>query len=380
MAAGIVAAQSIGEPGTQLTMRTFHLGGVAGGGDITQGLPRVEELFEARNPKRQAVLSEVSGTIEIEDADGKVITNSTGRKVFEGRRGQKIIKVHFEGTEELEVKIRKTDDVKVADGQRVTKGQVLLVRGTSGEEKKALYGGSVLVGEKSMTLTYEGKHVREYIIPLGLKLWVKEGDVVEKGDQLTEGSVNLQELFTLKNREAVQKYILREIKQIYGAQGQKLNDKHLEVIIRQLFSRVFVDDVGDTDLIPGEVIEKTQFMLANAEVEREGKKPAEARELFLGMSKVSLSTQSFLSAASFQETARVLVNAAVTGKVDYLEGLKENVIIGRLIPVGTGLKPIDKSGDLVEEEPVGKTMENPSEEEIGEIIENVSEELASAKE
>ena len=380
MAAGIVAAQSIGEPGTQLTMRTFHLGGVAGGGDITQGLPRVEELFEARNPKRQAVLSEVSGTIEIEDADGKVITNSTGRKVFEGRRGQKIIKVHFEGTEELEVKIRKTDDVKVADGQRVTKGQVLLVRGTSGEEKKALYGGSVLVGEKSMTLTYEGKHVREYIIPLGLKLWVKEGDVVEKGDQLTEGSVNLQELFTLKNREAVQKYILREIKQIYGAQGQKLNDKHLEVIIRQLFSRVFVDDVGDTDLIPGEVIEKTQFMLANAEVEREGKKPAEARELFLGMSKVSLSTQSFLSAASFQETARVLVNAAVTGKVDYLEGLKENVIIGRLIPVGTGLKPIDKSGDLVEEELVGKTMENPSEEEIGEIIENVSEELASAKE
>ncbi|MCF6277079.1 MAG: DNA-directed RNA polymerase subunit beta' [Candidatus Magasanikbacteria bacterium] len=371
MAAGIVAAQSIGEPGTQLTMRTFHLGGVAGVGDITQGLPRVEELFEARNPKRQAVLTEVDGTIEIEDADGKVITNSTGRKVFEGRRGQKIIKVHFEGTEEMDIKIRKTDDVKIVDGQKIKKGQVLLVRGTTGEETKALYKGSVRVAEKSMTLVYEGKHLREYIIPIGLKLWVKDGDVVEKGEQLTEGSVNLQELFVLRDRGSVQKYILREIKQIYGAQGQKLNDKHLEVIIKQLFSRVFVEDVGDTDLIPGEIIEKTQYMIANNKAKEAGKKTSEVRELFLGMSKVSLSTQSFLSAASFQETARVLVNAAVTGKIDYLEGLKENVIIGRLIPVGTGVKPIERKQSEVAEVETVKAVETTTEEEVTEKVEAV---------
>ncbi|MBD3311032.1 MAG: DNA-directed RNA polymerase subunit beta' [Candidatus Magasanikbacteria bacterium] len=340
-AAGIIAAQSIGEPGTQLTMRTFHLGGVAGGGDITQGLPRVEELFEARNPKRKAILTEVGGSIEIEDADGKVITSSTGRKIFEGRRGQKIIKVHFEGMDELKIKVRKVDELNVEEGQKVKKGDVLLTRGSSGEKIKAKYTGNVTIDGKNLILKYTGKHTKDYIVPIGYKLWVKNGDTVEKGDQLTEGSVNLQELFELKGRDAVQRYILSEIQAIYAGQGQRLNDKHIEIIIKQMFSRVYVEDPGETDLLPGEVVEKAQLMVANAEAKEEKKKPAVGRELFLGISKVSLSTQSFLSAASFQETARVLINAAITGKKDSLSGLKENVIIGRLIPVGTGFEEKD---------------------------------------
>jgi len=334
-AVGIIAAQSIGEPGTQLTMRTFHLGGVAGG-DITQGLPRVEELFEARTPKRKAVLSVVAGEVEIEEADGKVITGPTGRKIFEGRRGQKIIKVHFEGVEKVKIKVKAEDEVQVEDGQKVKKGDTLLVRGASGEEVDAKYDGQVQKDGEDLCLTYEGTHTKEYIIPIGYKLWVKTGDSVEKGDQLTEGAVDLHELYELKGREAVQAYVSHEIKEIYSSQGQRLNDKHVELIIRQMFSRTYVEDPGDTDLLPGEVVEKSQLIYANEAARKDSKKEAVGRELFLGISKVSLSTQSFLSAASFQETARVLINAAITGKVDRLEGLKENVIIGRRIPAGTG--------------------------------------------
>lgn len=341
LAAGIIAAQSIGEPGTQLTMRTFHLGGVAGG-DITQGLPRVEEIFEARNPKREALLSEVGGTIEIEDADGKIITSPTGRKVFEGRRGQKIIRVHFEGSETVELRLRTSDDVKVEDGQDVKKGQLLYIHGTTGEEVKAEEAGSVSVTKTRIKLNYQGRHNREYIVPIGYKILVSNGQVVEKGDQLTEGSVNLVQLFDLKGRDAVQRYILKEIQEIYAGQGQRLNDKHVEIIIRQMFSRILVEESGDTDLLPGETVERSQFVMENRKTKKDGGKEATGTELFLGISKVSLSTQSFLSAASFQETARVLINAAITGKVDYLSGLKENVIIGRLIPVGTGFKAHQK--------------------------------------
>lgn len=337
VAVGIIAAQSIGEPGTQLTMRTFHLGGVAGG-DITQGLPRVEELFESRRPKRTAVLADTAGVVEIEDADGRVITSPTGRKIFEGRRGQKIIKVHFEGMEELTVKIKKEDEVRVEDGQKMKKDEVLVVRGASGEEIKAPYGGEVRIDGKEVILSYQGKRIKEYIIPLGYKIWVKDNDTVEKGDQLTEGSVDLHELFELKSRNAVQVYILKEIQEIYASQGQRLNDKHIEIIIKQMFSRVYVEDPGETDLLPGEVVEKSQLILANRDSKAESKKEASGRELFLGISKVSLSTQSFLSSASFQETSKVLINAAITGKIDHLDGLKENVIIGRLIPAGTGFK------------------------------------------
>ncbi|MBU0612169.1 DNA-directed RNA polymerase subunit beta', partial [Patescibacteria group bacterium] len=219
----------------------------------------------------------------------------------------------------------------------------------SGEEVKAKYAGTVNKEKRHLILTYEGKHTKEYIVPIGYKLWVKDGDQVEKGQQLTEGSVNLQELYELRGREAVSDYILREIKDIYSSQGQRLNDKHVEIIIKQMFSRVYVEDSGETDLLPGEVIEKSQLILANEQAKKDKKKEAEGRELFLGISKVSLSTQSFLSAASFQETARVLINAAVTGKIDYLEGLKENVIIGRRIPAGTGYKSEENEEEEMKE-------------------------------
>src|SRR3989339_666490 len=336
-AVGVIAAQSLGEPGTQLTLRTFHAGGVAGG-DITQGLPRVEELFENRPPKHKAVLSEVAGKVEIEDADGKIITSSTGKKIFEGRRGQKIAKVHFEGMDETKIKYTAEDEVLVKDGDTVAKDAVVIVRGSTGEEVTAKFESQVKIVKNNLTLSYNGPKIREYIIPLGYKLYAKDGDVVEKGQALTNGSIYLQELFELKGRPAVQRYVLQEVQNIYSSQGQKVNDKHVELLIKQMFSRAYVEDAGDTDLLPGEVIEKSQLDFANRSAKKAGGKLAVARELLLGITRVSLSTQSFLSSASFQETAKVLINSAITGKVDYLEGLKENVIIGRLIPAGTGFK------------------------------------------
>ncbi len=222
------------------------------------------------------------------------------------------------------------------DGQKIKKDDVLIVRGSTGEEVIAKYPGTVSHVGQQLVLTYDGKTTKEYIIPMGYKLWVKNGDTIVKGAQLTEGSIDLNELYELRGRNAVQRYVLTEIQEIYAAQGQRLNDKHVEIIIKQMFSRAYVEEAGDTDLLPGEIVEKSQLMIANLQAEGHGKKLARGRELLLGISKVALSTQSFLSAASFQETSRVLVNAAITGKVDYLEGLKENVIIGRLIPAGTG--------------------------------------------
>ena len=194
------------------------------------------------------------------------------------------------------------------------------------------------MNKNSILLAYEGPKIREYIVPLGYKLHVKDGDVIEKGHQMTDGSVGLHELFDLRGRAAVQRYVLEEVQNIYSSQGQKVNDKHMELIIRQMFSRVYIEDAGDTELLPGEIVEKAQLEYANRQAKKDGQKLAASHELLLGISKVSLSTQSFLSSASFQETARVLINTAITGKMDYLEGLKENVIIGRLIPVGTGFK------------------------------------------
>ncbi len=273
-AVGIIAAQSIGEPGTQLTMRTFHTGGVVGQ-DITQGLPRVEELFECRPPKKKAFLAEVAGRVEILNTDS---TSGSGVGL------QRMVKIHPTHT-----------DVK-----------------TAGEETPAY----------------------EYGIPSGYALRVNNGDVVERGAVLTEGSIDVQELYRLTDRETTQRYVMREIMFIYSSQGQKLNEKHVEIIVRQMFSRLSVTDSGDTALLVGDVVERSELTDENQKVA--ASKGATATELLLGITKVSLTTRSFLSAASFQETARVLINAAVTGKVDRLEGLKENVIIGRLIPVGTG--------------------------------------------
>ena len=260
---GVVAAQAIGEPGTQLTMRTFHVGGVAGS-DITQGLPRVEEIFEARNPKTEAILSEVDGQVK------EIVKDSA-----------KVVKVMVE------------------------------------DNKKAMH---------------------EYQVPTNVTLKVKEGDLVGVGTVLSEGHIDLRKLFTVMGQEAVHRYIIREIEEIYAAQGEGINDKHIEVIIRQMMSRVRVSDPGDTLLLPGDIVEKDQFEEANEEVRAKKGQESTGESMVLGITKVALSTESFLSAASFMETARVLINAAVAGKEDRLRGLKENVIIGRLIPAGTGYR------------------------------------------
>ncbi|GFN23054.1 DNA-directed RNA polymerase subunit beta' [Thermanaeromonas sp. C210] len=259
-AVGIIAAQSIGEPGTQLTMRTFHTGGVAGE-DITQGLPRVEELFEARKPKGQAVIAEAAGVVHIH-----------------------------------EIKGRREIELTADNGERYT-----------------------------------------YQVPFGSRLRVEEGQRVEPGDELTEGSVNPHDLLRVKGVRGVQLYLLREVQRVYRMQGVEINDKHIEIMIRQMLRKVKVEDPGDTALLPGGLIDAFEFMEANEKVRAAGGKPATARPVLLGITKASLTTDSFLSAASFQETTRVLTEAAVKGKVDPLMGLKENVIIGKLIPAGTGM-------------------------------------------
>ncbi|KKM12679.1 DNA-directed RNA polymerase subunit beta' [Clostridiales bacterium PH28_bin88] len=259
-AVGIIAAQSIGEPGTQLTMRTFHTGGVAGD-DITQGLPRVEELFEARKPKGQAVISELDGTVKV-----------------------------------LEVKGRREVEVTTDEGER-----------------------------------------QSYPVPYGSRLKVHDGERVEAGDELTEGSVNPHDLLKVKGSRGVQVYLLREVQRVYRLQGVDINDKHIEVIIRQMLRKVKVEDPGDTVLLPGGVIDIFEFEEENNRTVEWGGEPATARPVLLGITKASLATDSFLSAASFQETTRVLTEAAIKGKMDPLLGLKENVIIGKLIPAGTGM-------------------------------------------
>ncbi|MCR4775680.1 MAG: DNA-directed RNA polymerase subunit beta' [Saccharofermentans sp.] len=261
-AIGIIAAQSIGEPGTQLTMRTFHVGGVAGG-DITQGLPRVEELFEARKPKGLAIITEIGGTVELVDNKKKreaVVTNSE-------------------------------------------------------------------TGES-----------RSYLIPYGSRPKFVDGQVLEPGDELTEGSVYPNDIINIKGTRAVQDYLLREVQKVYRLQGVEINDKHIEVIVRQMLKKIRIDSAGDSDFLPGTLVDFLDFEDVNEELVAQGKQPAEGTRAILGITKAALATNSFLSAASFQETTRVLTEAAIHGKVDPLLGLKENVIIGKLIPAGTGMK------------------------------------------
>ncbi|MFH1866607.1 MAG: DNA-directed RNA polymerase subunit beta' [Patescibacteria group bacterium] len=318
-AVGIIAAQSIGEPGTQLTMRTFHTGGVASVEDITQGLPRVEEIFEARPIRKPAVLAEFDGQVEV---------------VARGR--QKVIILHHLGVTEETYHLSRYAgaNVLVKNGAKVTT-QTPLMKTAEGGEVKAQAPGVVELSDRQLIVKGEGEVVKELLVPLGFAVWVKDGDKVKKGQQLSEGPIDLAQLYQLTDVEIVQKYILREIQYIYSLQGQKLNDKHVEIIIRQMFSRFYVTEAGDTELLPGEIVSVALFEEANDKVKKKGKLALGDRVL-LGVTKSSLSTDSFLSASSFQETARVLIDAAVTGKVDDLRGLKENVIIGRLIPAGTG--------------------------------------------
>ena len=277
-AVGIIAAQSIGEPGTQLTMRTFHTGGVAGA-DITQGLPRVEELFEARKPKGLAIVSEIAGTISVEDTKKK---------------------------------------------------RVVHVLGADGEEKS-------------------------YDIPFGSRLKVVNDDVVEAGDEITEGSVNPHDIMNIKGVDGARRYLLSEVQKVYRLQGVDINDKHLEVVVRQMTRKIKISDSGDTELLPGTLIDIFDYIAANDKVKEFGGKEAEGEQVLLGITKAALATDSFLSAASFQETTRVLTEAAIKGKIDPLVGLKENVIIGKLIPAGTGMMryrsvKLDVDSDSAEQE------------------------------
>lgn len=347
---GIIAAQSIGEPGTQLTMRTFHSGGVAGQDDITQGLPRVEEIFESRTPKKKALISDVAGKVKIEYAQ-KIIRDQEGNEISVNNPQSKILSIVYKGKDSdkyyfsekmneiklsagLTAKDKKKLEVKVMveEGQKVTSGMELFKIGA--EVVKSKTAGTASVSEKYVSVSKEVDKVKEYHILKGTMLLVKDGEEIEKGTQLTEGSLDLRELYKLKGRLETQKYIIKEIQYVYSSQGQPLNDKHVEIIARQMFSRYLVKDSGDTVLLPGETVEEEVFFQAN----KEGSEAAKADRLLLGITKASLTTDSFLSAASFQETPRVLIEAAVNGKIDYLEGLKENVIIGCLIPAGTGYK------------------------------------------
>jgi DNA-directed RNA polymerase subunit beta' len=347
---GIIAAQSIGEPGTQLTMRTFHTGGVAGQDDITQGLPRVEEIFEARSPKKKALISDVSGRVKVEFAQ-KTIKDQDGKEILVDNPQAKILSIFYKGEDSdkyyfsekinevklaggLTTKDKKKLELKVLvkDGEHVSKNTDLFSVG--GEMVKAKVAGLAKVTEKLVSISKEVEKVKEFSILKGTLMLVKDGDLIEKGTQLTEGSLDLRELYKLKGQLETQKYIIREIQYVYSSQGQPLNDKHVEIIARQMFSRFFVTDAGDTNLLPGETVEDEVFYQAN----KNAKKLATGEMLLLGITKASLTTDSFLSAASFQETSRVLIDAAVNGKIDYLEGLKENVIIGCLIPAGTGYK------------------------------------------
>ena len=261
-AVGIIAAQSIGEPGTQLTMRTFHTGGVAGD-DITQGLPRVEELFEARKPKGLAIIAEFGGVATIKDSKKK--------------------------------------------------REVVVTNEETGESKT-------------------------YLIPYGSRIKIMDGATLEAGDELTEGSVNPHDLLRIKGIRAVQDYMIREVQRVYRLQGVDISDKHVEVIVRQMLKKVRIENAGDTEYLPGTLVDVLDFEDMNAELTAEGKEPAEGKQVMLGITKAALATNSFLSAASFQETTKVLTEAAIKGKVDPLIGLKENVIIGKLIPAGTGMK------------------------------------------
>ncbi len=295
---GIIAAQSIGEPGTQLTMRTFHTGGVAGG-DITQGLPRVEELFEARKPKGLAIITEIKGEVAIKDTKKK---------------------------REIVVTDRETGDSKT------------------------------------------------YLIPYGSRIKVTEGQILEAGDELTEGSVNPHDILKIKGVRAVQDYMIREVQRVYRLQGVEINDKHIEVIVRQMLKKIRIENNGDTEFLPGSLVDVLDFEDVNEEMEKEGKEQAEGKQVMLGITKASLATDSFLSAASFQETTKVLTEAAIKGKVDRLIGLKENVILGKLIPAGTGLKRYSNVKLSTDEMLAQQEEENlPDEEEMVNETEEISE-------
>jgi DNA-directed RNA polymerase subunit beta' len=321
-AVGIVAAQSIGEPGTQLTLRTFHTGGVAAGGDITTGLPRVEELFEARKlPKGEAVVTEIAGVSRVEQSD----------------RYSNMRVVRVEHSEMLSDKYEVPEDwnVLVGEEEEVRQGDILIKNDTN--EIEAQHAGRVRIDGSHVIVSYEYREEEEYEIPSNTRLIVKDGEHVEPGQPLTEGSLNPHNILRIQGRETTQKYLLSEVQKVYRSQGQNIHDKHFEVIINKMMSRVMVNNPGDArEYLPGDMADRLVLMKINEKLLSEGLTPAKYSEILLGITKASLSTDSFLSASSFQHTIKVLAGAAISASEDPLFGLKENVIIGKLIPAGTG--------------------------------------------
>ena len=330
---GVIAAQSIGEPGTQLSLDSKHRSGALVADDSAQGLTRIEELFEARTPKGQAYLTEIAGTVNAwEEGDYYVVQVTANAKA----------NVTFKLGE------RKA---QVGSGSDIAIGDVLAALEDGSEPIVAPIAGTVEVTDREIVITPNRQSVVRYEIPGYKQLLAKDGEEVIAGQRLTNGSINLQDLMRLQGVEATQRYIMNEILKIFAGQGQNIADKHLEVIVRQMFGRVQIEDSGDSEFVTGDVVSKQAVAEANEALAAEGKQPAVYNQLLLGITKASLSTDSFLSAASFQDTTRVLISAATSGKIDKLFGLKENVIIGRQIPVGTGVKKRQVAADETEEMP-----------------------------
>jgi DNA-directed RNA polymerase subunit beta' len=325
---GVIAAQSIGEPGTQLSLDSKHRSGAVLADETAQGLNRVDELFEVRSPKGQAYISEISGEVSIREEGENYIVQVSGKE-----------------EEEVVLKLGERT-ATIADGQEVVVGDVVATIEGGENPLVAPITGTANVEEDKIVLVPTAQTVVRYEIPGFKQLVVKNGDAVLAGDSLTSGSINLHDLMSLKGVIETQRYILNQISKIFAAQGQNISDKHLEIVIRQMFSRVSIEEPGDTDFVTGDIVSKAAVLEANQTLAQEGKKPAEFSQLLLGITKVSTWADSFLSAASFQDTTRVLISAATSGKVDHLYGLKENVILGRKIPVGTGYT----AKDIIDEE------------------------------
>ncbi len=327
-AVGIIAAQSIGEPGTQLTMRTFHTGGIAGAqGDITQGLPRVEELFEARVPKEKAEISEIDGVVEI---------------VKDENTGVRIVRVVSSNVFFDEYPLPEGSQILVNDQDKVLKDQVIaLMPAENGNEPvpvQARTEGEALINPDGLlSIRFEEREERSYPIPAARNIVVNPGQKIQAGTPITAGQRDPQDVLRIQGREAVQMYVVKEVQRVYRNTGVYINDKHIEVIIRQMLRRVRVDEPGDTEMLPNDLVDRFVYADINARVLAEGGEPATAQTVLLGVTKASLNTDSFLAAASFQETTRVLTEAAIEGQTDHLVGLKENVIIGKLIPAGSGI-------------------------------------------
>jgi DNA-directed RNA polymerase subunit beta' len=338
-AVGIMAAQSIGEPGTQLTLRTFHTGGVAGVEDITHGLPRVQELFEARVPKGEAIISDLEGRVELINRED----------------GSRVLKVVASEMRQDEYEVPGNWAVLIEDGDEVAINAKLAKRGD--QEILAEHGGKAFRDENKITVRWEAVDEEEYDIESAARLRVSDGDKVTVGQQLTEGSLNPNRILQVLGRESAQIYLLKEVQRVYRSQGVPINDKHIEVIIRQMTNKVRLITSGGSEFLPGELLDFQKFHQMNQELINNGKKPASGRPILLGITKAALNTESFLSASSFQHTISVLAQAAIEGKRDELFGLKENVILGKLIPAGTGyshyhhIRPEEAAADNGEHEP-----------------------------